>query len=144
MAYLLVVSSIFFSLSQTFYNMHLFSTFVFYYFENIIHMYFFNDGWWICHFLLSDGPSVVKLRLQGKTLSAGKSHQIKCEAIGAKPQATITWWVGGKQVLHKRSLSRRKKCINSSYYSILQDFFLIRLAEHHIWEDLNPWSTIIV
>ena len=70
--------------------------------------YFFNDGWWICHFLLSDGPSVVKLRLQGKTLSAGKSHQIKCEAIGAKPQATITWWVGGKQV-HKRSLSRRKK-----------------------------------
>ena len=45
-----------------------------------------------------DGPSVVKLRLQGKTLSAGKSHQIKCEAIGAKPQATITWWVGGKQV----------------------------------------------
>ena len=71
--------------------------------------YCFNDGWWICHFLLSDGPSVVKLRLQGKTLSAGKSHQIKCEAIGAKPQATITWWVGGKQVLHKRSLSRRKK-----------------------------------
>merc|ERR1719210_2850639 len=44
------------------------------------------------------GPSVVKLRLQGKTLSAGKSHQIKCEAIGAKPQATITWWVGGKQI----------------------------------------------
>ena len=51
-----------------------------------------------------DGPSVVKLRLQGKTLSAGKSHQIKCEAIGAKPQATITWWVGGKQVRKMRAL----------------------------------------
>ena len=48
--------------------------------------------------LLVDGPSVVKLMLKRRHLSAGKSHQIKCEAIGAKPQATISWWVGGKQV----------------------------------------------
>ena len=48
--------------------------------------------------LFADGPSVVKLMLKRRHLSAGKSHQIKCEAIGAKPQATISWWVGGKQV----------------------------------------------
>ena len=49
-------------------------------------------------FFFSDGPSVVKLMLKRRHLSAGKSHQIKCEAIGAKPQATISWWVGGKEV----------------------------------------------
>ena len=36
--------------------------------------------------------------IKRRHLSAGKSHQIKCEAIGAKPQATISWWVGGKEV----------------------------------------------
>ena len=48
--------------------------------------------------IIADGPSVVKLMLKRRHLSAGKSHQIKCEAIGAKPQATISWWVGGKEV----------------------------------------------
>ena len=51
------------------------------------------------HFdFVSDGPSVVKLMMKSKELSAGKTHEIKCEAIGAKPQATITWWVGGTEV----------------------------------------------
>ena len=36
--------------------------------------------------------------IKRRHLSAGKSHQIKCEAFGAKPQATISWWLGGKQV----------------------------------------------
>ena len=53
----------------------------------------------IDHFdFVSDGPSVVKLMMKSKELSAGKTHEIKCEAIGAKPQATITWWVGGTEV----------------------------------------------
>ena len=39
--------------------------------------------------------------LRGKSLSAGKSHEIRCEAIGAKPQASISWWVGGKEVNYK-------------------------------------------
>ena len=44
---------------------------------------------------------MVKLMLRGKSLSAGKSHEIRCEAIGAKPQASISWWVGGKEVNYK-------------------------------------------
>ncbi len=47
---------------------------------------------------VSDGPSLVRLMLRHKALSAGKSHQIQCEAIGARPKADITWWLAGKQV----------------------------------------------
>ena len=75
----------------------------------------------ICHFLISDGPSVVKLRLKNRDLSAGKAHQIKCEAIGAKPQATISWWVAGKQV---SSLSYRKSLYPDQHHQALHSMLI--------------------
>ena len=60
-------------------------------------------------FTFSDGPSVVKLMLRSKSLSAGKSHEIRCEAIGAKPQASISWWVGGKEVNYKIKYNKKAK-----------------------------------
>ena len=81
-----------------------------------------------------DGPSVVKLRLQGKTLSAGKSHQIKCEAIGAKPQATITWWVGGKQV-------RKMRALPFCNYYVMICILDVSIVFFMVWSD---WSGVCI
>ena len=67
---------------------------------------------------------MVKLMLRGKSLSAGKSHEIRCEAIGAKPQASISWWVGGKKVNYKiefrsKTLEARLLINTRKYKSLL-------------------------
>ena len=71
---------------------------------------------------------MVKLMLRGKSLSAGKSHEIRCEAIGAKPQASISWWVGGKEVNYK--IEFRSKTIEAKLLINNQEI-------SKCWVDLN-------
>ena len=73
--------------------------------------------------------------LRGKSLSAGKSHEIRCEAIGAKPQASISWWVGGKEVNCKiefRSKTLEGKALDQYNQGLLK-----------YWVDLNCYFNAI-
>ncbi|RZF32972.1 hypothetical protein LSTR_LSTR008685 [Laodelphax striatellus] len=39
-------------------------------------------------------PLWVKLLGENRPLSAGQAHEIKCEAVGARPQPQMSWWKG--------------------------------------------------
>nr|XP_040567358.1 hemicentin-1-like [Lepeophtheirus salmonis] len=44
------------------------------------------------------GPLSVSLLNGREPLSAGKRYEIQCQSIGARPQPSVTWWIGSKQI----------------------------------------------
>ena len=52
------------------------------------------------HLSISVGPSELRLLGVRDSLSAGQPHEVRCEAVGARPAPTITWWRGETQLTH--------------------------------------------
>ena len=48
--------------------------------------------------LFSVGPSDLRLLGVRDSLSAGQPHEVRCEAVGARPAPLITWWRGETQL----------------------------------------------
>lgn len=40
-------------------------------------------------------PLSVEILFSNQPLSSDRNYQIECEAIGSRPPAKITWWMGG-------------------------------------------------
>lgn len=45
------------------------------------------------------GPTSVRLLGVKQSLSAGQPHEVRCEALGARPIPKITWWKGENKIL---------------------------------------------
>jgi len=45
------------------------------------------------------GPTSVRLLGVKQSLSAGQPHEVRCEAVGARPNPKISWWKGEKKIL---------------------------------------------
>lgn len=45
-------------------------------------------------------PVAVNILNKEKQISADKKYEVECKAVGSRPEATITWWKGSRQV-HK-------------------------------------------
>lgn len=45
-------------------------------------------------------PVDVQILNKEKQISADKKYEVECKATGSRPEATITWWKGSRQV-HK-------------------------------------------
>lgn len=43
-------------------------------------------------------PLSVDILLNNQPLSADRTYDIECQAIGSKPSAKITWWMNGVQL----------------------------------------------
>lgn len=65
-------------------------------------------------------PLTVDILLNNQPLSADRTYDIECQAIGSKPSAKITWWMNGVQL---RSF-REKVCVSQ----MLLKLSLIKLA----------------
>ena len=50
-------------------------------------------------FLFTVGPTSVTILNKKDPVSSGKEIDVRCQTVGARPPPTITWWLGGKQVL---------------------------------------------
>ena len=50
-------------------------------------------------FLFAVGPTSVTILNKKDPVSSGKEIDVRCQTVGARPPPTITWWLGGKQVL---------------------------------------------
>lgn len=44
-------------------------------------------------------PLSVELLFGVQPLSADRKYEIQCQAIGSRPPAKITWWMGGLELL---------------------------------------------
>ena len=55
-----------------------------------------------CFFLV--GPTSVTILNKKDPVSSGKEIDVRCQTVGARPPPTITWWLGGKQVMLKLDL----------------------------------------
>ena len=54
-------------------------------------------------FISAVKPLSVKILGSREPLSAGKEYELVCQSIGARPPATITWWLGGEQLTNATS-----------------------------------------
>lgn len=57
--------------------------------------------------LIAVRPLSVDILLNNQPLSADRTYDIECQAIGSKPTAKITWWMNGAQL---RSFREKVKC----------------------------------
>lgn len=57
--------------------------------------------------LIAVRPLSVDILLNNQPLSADRTYDIECQAIGSKPTAKITWWMNGVQL---RSFREKVKC----------------------------------
>jgi hypothetical protein len=53
-------------------------------------------------FIFAVGPTSVRILNRREPISAGKRYEAKCQAVGARPQPMVTWWIAGKQVRKER------------------------------------------
>jgi len=51
---------------------------------------------------LTFGPSSVRLLGAEQPMSAGRSRELVCEAMGGRPRPTFTWWKGGVRMAGKK------------------------------------------
>lgn len=61
-------------------------------------------------------PLSVDILLNNQPLSADRTYEIECQAIGSKPTAKITWWMNGVQL---RSFREKVKCSMSIHQNQL-------------------------
>ena len=47
----------------------------------------------------SVGPAAVRLLGVKQSLSAGQPHEVVCEAVGARPAPTLSWWRGEQKII---------------------------------------------
>lgn len=55
-------------------------------------------------------PLSVDILLNNQPLSADRTYDIECQAIGSKPSAKITWWMNGVQLRNFREKVCQSKC----------------------------------
>lgn len=60
--------------------------------------------------LITVRPLSVDILLNNQPLSADRTYDIECQAIGSKPTAKITWWMNGAQL---RSFREKVKYSNT-------------------------------
>lgn len=46
-------------------------------------------------FFFAVRPLSVEILFNNQPLSSDRNYQIECEAVGSRPPAKITWWMGG-------------------------------------------------
>lgn len=46
-------------------------------------------------FFFTVRPLSVEILFNNQPLSSDRNYQIECEAVGSRPPAKITWWMGG-------------------------------------------------
>lgn len=64
-------------------------------------------------------PLSVDILLNNQPLSADRTYDIECQAIGSKPSAKITWWMNGVQLRSFREKVMSIKISNFYYLFIL-------------------------
>ena len=47
---------------------------------------------------LAVGPLDVKMIGRKDPVSAGRTYEFRCQAVGARPPPTVTWWRGSAQL----------------------------------------------
>ena len=56
-------------------------------------------GWFLSNVDISVGPSSLRLLGVEQSLSAGQPHEVRCEAVGARPPPLISWWRSGEKIV---------------------------------------------
>ena len=65
---------------------------------------------------VSVGPSDLRLLGVRDSLSAGQPHEVRCEAVGARPAPLITWWRGETQLTQGVSKPQVREQIQEKWF----------------------------
>lgn len=85
-------------------------------------------------------PLSVDILLNNQPLSADRTYDIECQAIGSKPSAKITWWMNGVQLRNfKEKVHTYVNQINLEFVScqMIYGFFMMF---YDVMQTVNHWN----